>query len=251
MATLAEQVVALSKNQVKMGVTENPIGSNKVKYNRYFDVEAWRFFNTKKQGAEWCCTYVIWNIDQVLKHILGSDDKVRQWFGFPKPQYNEAAGCKQFHDYMKAKDWEVGRKEGKPGDIIFFNTKKASCGHVGLIVGVKGDIYITNEGNSGNKVAEHSYSMSSSTIHSIFHPDYESVEPQPTPPEPTPTPTYKEYKVSVRSFLAVRTKPNANGDKVGELYNNAIVTVFEENNNWGRITATKDSWVYMGYLKEV
>lgn len=244
MATLAEQVVELAHNQ--KGVTENPIGSNKVKYNRYFDVEAWQFFNTKKQGAYWCATYVIWDIDQVIKRILGTDDKVRQWFGFPKPQYNEAAGCKQFHDYIKAKGWEVGKKEGKPGDIIFFNTKTATCGHVGLIIDVKDGKYYTSEGNSGNQVSEHSYSMGSSTIHSVFHPDYESVEPQ-----PTPTPTYKEYKVSVRSFLAVRTKPNANGDKVGELYNNAIVTVFEENNNWGRITATKDSWVYMGYLKEV
>ena len=247
--SIVNEVVTLAHNQ--KGVAENPLGSNKVKYNRYFDVEAWQFFNTKKNPSEWCATYVIWDIDQVLKHILGSDDKVRQWFGMPAPKYNEAAGCKQFYSYMKKKGWEVDKKKGQPADIIFFNTSKGSCGHVGLITEVKDGKYYTSEGNSGNKVSEHSYSISDSKIYAVIHPDYESLEPQPTPPEPTPTSTYKEYKVSVKTFLAVRTKPNANGKKVGELYNDAIVTVFEEKDGWGRITATADSWCYMGYLKEV
>lgn len=246
MGKIESELSALIKKQV--GVTENPIGSNKVKYNRYFDVEAWQFFNTKKQGAYWCATYVIWAIVQVLLPILGSYAAIRKWFGMPSPANNEAAGCKQFYGYMKAKGWEVDKKKGQPLDIIFFNTKTGKCGHVGFITKVENGKYYTNEGNSGNKVSEHSYSINDSVIYAVIHPDYASIEPN---PEPTPTPTYKEYKVSVRTFLAVRTLPNANGKKVGELKNDAFVTVFEENNGWGRITATKDSWVYMGYLKEV
>lgn len=183
MGYVVNELVSLMKKQVNY--TETHV--NCTKYNRYFDVEAWQFFNTKKNGnsksagAPWCAIYVIWVIVNVLKHILGSNDACRKWLGMPAPKYNEAAGCKQFYGYLKAKGWEVAKDKGQAGDIIFLNTKSAKCGHVGLIQSVENGNYITNEGNKGNKVANDKYSFKSSTIYAIIHPDYESLEPKEEP----------------------------------------------------------------------
>ena len=76
----------------ELGVTENPLGSNKQKFSRFFDIEAWQFFNTKKNPCYWCSVYVIWTLVQVLTPILGSYDAVRKWLGMPTPKNNEAAG---------------------------------------------------------------------------------------------------------------------------------------------------------------
>ena len=46
MGKIASDIVALSKKQ--LDYTETHV--NCTKYNRYFDVEAWQFFNTKKNG---------------------------------------------------------------------------------------------------------------------------------------------------------------------------------------------------------
>lgn len=74
----------------------------------------------------------------------------------------------------------------------------------------------------------------------------------PTPaPTPEPTPTERTYKVSVNTFLAVRSTPYVaehDANKVGELYNGAVVTVFEKKNGWAKITG--NCWVYASYLKE-
>ena len=77
--------------------------------------------------------------------------------------------------------------------------------------------------------------------------DYSSITPEPTPePTPTPEPVGKKYKVSVKTFLAIRKDPDASSNKMGELYNGAEVTVFEESGSWGRISG--DLWVSMNYL---
>ena len=240
----------------ELGVTENPIGSNKQKFSRFFDVEAWQFFNTKKNPCYWCSVYVIWTLVQVLTPILGSYDAVRKWLGMPTPKNNEAAGCWQFYSYMKAKGWEIDKKKGQPGDIIFFNTSAGKCAQVGFIKRVENVKYITNEGNVYNRVSDCTHTIGSSDIYAVIHPDYESIEPKPDPeplPHPTPDPepvVNNLYKVvNIKTFLAIRTKPNANGKKVGELYNDAIVSVTEQQNGWGKITG--DLWAYMSYLKKL
>ena len=76
--------------------------------------------------------------------------------------------------------------------------------------------------------------------------------PTPTlPPTPTPTPTEKDYRVRVNTFLAVRSSPENLGDKnkVGELYNEAVVTVYEKTGSWVRITG--QSWVCADYLEPI
>jgi len=72
-------------------------------------------------------------------------------------------------------------------------------------------------------------------------------------PEPEPTPTENRYKVTnIKSFLAIRSTPEAKVDdsnKVGELYNGAIVTVLETKENWARISG--DCWCSMKYLTKI
>ena len=72
-------------------------------------------------------------------------------------------------------------------------------------------------------------------------------------PEPTPTPTENKYKViNIKTFLAIRSTPEAKADdsnKVGELYNGAIVTVIETSGNWAKISG--GCWVSTKYLQKI
>lgn len=251
---LIGQLLGLLANQV--GYKET--GTNITKYNRYFDVEAWQFFNTKKQGAQWCATFVIWAFVQVLLPIFGgSFAKIRDWFGMPSPKYNEAAGCKQFWGYMNKKGWKVAKSAGRVGDIIFFG----NCGHVGIITGVDDNNYYTEEGNKGDKVSTCKYSKSNTYIYGIMHPDWDAIAkllPEPEPdnvptPEPTLVPEITDYKVvNIKTFLSIRNTPEVKSDdsnKVGELKNGAIVSVFETKSGWARIGG--QMWVSLKYLKKV
>ena len=78
------------------------------------------------------------------------------------------------------------------------------------------------------------------------------VAPDPEP-EPTPTPTDNKYKViNIKTFLAIRNTPEAKSDdsnKVGELYNGAIVTVIETSGSWAKISG--DLWVSTKYLQKI
>ena len=75
-------------------------------------------------------------------------------------------------------------------------------------------------------------------------------DPEPTP---TPTPTENKYKViNIKTFLAIRSTPEAKADdsnKVGELYNGAIVTVIETSGAWAKISGA--CWVSTKYLQKI
>jgi len=98
-----------------------------------------------------------------------------------------------------------------------------------------------------------------------LYPTPEIVEPEPIPepdpiPEPTPDPTPEpipepsvgeEYTVRVNTFLAVRSTPEAledDSNKIGELYNGAIVIVYAKEGNWAKIGG--NMWVSMTYLED-
>lgn len=83
---------------------------------------------------------------------------------------------------------------------------------------------------------------------------YNSFKEAPDPePEPTPTPSENKYKVvNIKTFLAIRSTPEAKVDdsnKLGELYNGAIVTVLETSGNWARISG--NCWCSLNYLKKI
>lgn len=262
MGYVVDELLKLGKSQI--GYAESPKGSNKTKYGVFSDTPIskngpYPWYNGKKNGeCGWCAIGLNWEYMMVLKPLLGSYDKVRSFLGYPKPSGNAAAGCPEMFSYHKK--FKVAKDKGVPGDEIYFNTKLGKCAHVGRIVEVSGGKYKTIEYNKSDKVAYGSYAVNSSSIYAVCHIDFSSIEPkeEPTPePEPLPHPTPDPepvvdnlYKVvNIKTFLAIRTKPNANGKKVGELYNDAIVSVIEQQNGWGKITG--DLWVYMSYLKKL
>ena len=263
MGYVIDELLKLGKSQI--GVAESPKGSNRTKYGNFSDTPIskngpYPWYNGKKNGVPWCAVGINWEFMMVLKPLLGSYDKVRSYLNYPKPADNCAAACPYMYKYLKDKFGEVAKNKGVAGDVIFFNTS-SKCGHVGRIYEVKDGKYKTIEYNKGDKVDWGSYSVNSTKIYAVIHIDFSSIEPkeeEPTPdPEPLPHPTPEPepvvdnlYKVvNIKTFLAIRTKPNANGKKVGELYNDAIVSVTEQQNGWGKITG--DLWVYMSYLKKL
>lgn len=160
MLNIVEKVLDTAKSQV--GYKET--GTNNTKYSKFFDTTAWQFFNTKKQGAEWCSIFIHWCLCQNIPY-----DKVRKILGEPTPKNNCAAGVKYFYEYMKSKKLII--KDPAPGDIIFLNSFK----HVGIIESIDDKIH-TIEGNKGNAVKRCTYTKMSSKISAYGRPDYKSVE---------------------------------------------------------------------------
>ena len=78
-------------------------------------------------------------------------------------------------------------------------------------------------------------------------------DPKPPGPEPTPTPTDDTYQVTgIHTFLTLRNTPEVKNDdsnKVGELYNGAIVTVKEISGDWARISG--ECWCSTKYLTKL
>ena len=262
---MRDKIINLAQRQV--GYKET--GTNHTKYAQWFDTTGWQWFNTKKQGAEWCAIFVCWLFAQ--KETLGKT-KAYTFLGMPKNKNdNCAAACPYFWKYLKAKGYHVDKKKGQPGDIIFFNSK---CSHVGIIEKVEGNTYHTIEGNKSNQVKRCSYAKSSAAIYGIMHPNWAAVEPKPeptpapdpeplpdptpdpapvpTPPTPTPKPkTYPKYKVTAKSGLNVRRGPGKGYGVVKTLKYDTTVTVYEQKNGWGKISKTSSQWVSMAYLKKI
>ena len=257
-------------------------GTNITKYAKYFDTPkseggAWQFFNTKKQGAEWCALLLIWTFCQIL-----GTEKTREFLGLPKPADNCAAGCKFFFQYLEKKGYKVGKSEGQPGSIVFFNTKNAKCGHVGMIEKVDDNKYYTIEGNKSNSVKRCSYVKNSTTIYAICNLPYDQLEtaspapaepakpeepaPEPKPePKPAPAPAPEKpkatiYKVKTNSGLPLRLRaePNTSSPRIASIKNGSSITVTEivdgekinGNKSWAKTTYNgKTGYCSMAYLK--
>lgn len=161
-------------------------GKNITKYSRWFDVEAWQFFNTKKQGAEYCAIGQIWAVCQVL-----GTTQTREFFGFPAPKNNCAAGCGYFYDYLKKKGYQTTMDKLKPLDYVFFKSGK-SCSHVGIIEKVDSKKLYCIEFNVDNQVKRVTHNRSSNIYFGFMSPDWSKAHwigengaaPDPLPAKP-------------------------------------------------------------------
>lgn len=160
MATVNEFVTTA---QHQIGYKES--GTNITKYSEDFDTKYWQFFNTKKQGAEWCSIFVHWCAVKTI-----GKDKTLKFFG-ETPKTNAAAGVGYFWYYLKAKGYKSSAAKAKMGDIIFFkNTKGIS--HVGIVEKADSKNIISIEGNKSNSVKRCTHSKTASTIYGVMSPTW-------------------------------------------------------------------------------
>ena len=252
-----EKVLNLASRQV--GYKET--GKNDTKYARYFDVEAWQWFNTKKQGSEWCAIFICWLFCQ--NEIIGPK-RARVFLGCPEPKNNCAAGCGYLYDYMKDKGYQSSLDKAKPGDIIFFKSG-SKCSHVGIVEKTdKTNIY-TIEGNAGNMVKRVTHKRSSKTVYfGIMSPDYASldkaaekpVEQLPDKPAPvTPAaPAKVIYQVNTKyDPLMLRCGAGTNFPIICRLPKGATVTYKgTTTGKWLKVQyKTMIGWAHGDYLKKV
>lgn len=160
MATVNEFVTTA---QHQIGYKES--GTNITKYSQDFDTTYWQFFNTKKQGAEWCSIFVHWCAVKTI-----GKDKTLKFFG-ETPKTNAAAGVGYFWDYLKAKGYKSSAANAKMGDIIFFKNSKG-ISHVGIVEKVDAKNIISIEGNKSNSVKRCTHSKTASTIYGVMSPTW-------------------------------------------------------------------------------
>ena len=251
MTSMRDKYVNLLTRQI--GYPENPLGSNKTKYGRWFDVEAWQYFNGKKNGAcGWCAELVIWGVAQ--DEILGKAESMK-FLGLPAPKNNAAAGCPQFYNYLVAKGYKIDKTKGIKGDIIFFNTSLGKCSHVGSIKREDNNYYYTIEGNKSNRVGEGKYAKNSSSIYAVCHlpwEKYDTVEAKPieslpttTTPVETPTINYYRVKTLTGATLTLRSAPNKSSSVVANMPQNSTIVV--KNFVTGQLVYGSKKWAYVTY----
>ena len=237
------EILKLAASQV--GYKET--GKNQTKYARYFDVEAWQWFNTKKQGTEWCAIFICWLFTQVI-----GNKPALSFLGCPAPKNNCAAGCGYLYDYMKAKGYKSDIQKVKPGDIVFFKSG-SKCSHVGIAESVSGGKIITIEGNKDNQVKRVTHNISSNIYFGVMSPDYSKAhwvgeasapDPLPSKPEAPATPT-NELKagdiliVSIKyasSELNLRAYPSVSAPVIQRMKKGWKVTYLgERSGSWLKV----------------
>lgn len=143
-------------------------GKNITKYSADFDTKWPTYFNTKKQGAEWCSILYNWLF------VKAYGEKLAKQMLFEPDKGNCAAGCKYAAQYYKNKN--RFDKNPRVGDQIFFYVG-GDINHTGIVidVDVNRNNITTIEGNSSNMVQQKNYSLRNSSIAGYGHPDFSLV----------------------------------------------------------------------------
>lgn len=125
-------------------------GNNLTKYGKWYGMN----------GAAWCHMFVSWCANQA---------------GVKTSIVPKTASCSSGMNWFKKKNLfkYKGKYTPKRGDIIYFCS--AGSSHVGIVEKVSGNTVHTVEGNTSNKVARRSYSLSAAKITGYGVPKYENL----------------------------------------------------------------------------
>ena len=106
------KVIELARGE--LGQTENPAGSNRVKY--------WDAYDPKMQGQPWCVAFLWWVFQQAGERMA--------FFGGGK-----TASCSVLLRWYKEQGLTVPVEDVQPGDIVILNFHgKSESEHCGLVV---------------------------------------------------------------------------------------------------------------------
>ena len=259
MASAMERYLELIHSQ--LGYKET--GTNQTKYGKFFDTPkadggAWQYFNTHKQGSEWCSLLIHWAI-----YKLFGEKKTRKLLNEPSAKNNCGAGVKYLWNYLSAakRTFKRGEKTPKRGDIIFFG----NLSHVGTVTNVKNSRVYTEEGNSGNAVKEHSYALTNKKIYGYARLDWSIVEeskPKPTPSDKKETvkatqsaesfDTYyaRSYKVT-RDVLNIRDGASTDYKSLVKMKKDDKCRCYGYfTNNWLYVRYENSSAIYEGFVSK-
>ena len=157
--------------------TANAGNGNWTKYARDLWAANPHYYQSNKNGYDWCAVFVDWCIYMAC----GEDAvKAQNAMCYTGPY---GAGCPSSVMYYR----EAGRFKGrltadpKPGDQIFFGTSD-NIKHTGIVENVANGKVTTIEGNSSNKVRRRTYALTDSTIYGYGFPRYDG-ETAPKEPE--------------------------------------------------------------------
>lgn len=120
----------VSAAMMEIGNTENPPGSNLIKYNEWF--------YKKPVGSPWCSTFVCWCFDKAGIRIQGGD-----W----------TRGFASVPNFKKARKSEITTTP-QPGDIVIFEFNgKPEPDHIGIFNHwiEEGKTFKCIEGNTSSK----------------------------------------------------------------------------------------------------
>lgn len=134
-------------------------GRNFAEYTRVWGKVDNREGNGVSYGYAWCAAFVSWCLRQA---------------GVPKDIALTEISCGRMTTWFKNRNMFYAADSGYTpvlGDIIMF-ADEDSPSHVGFVLGVKDGKVYTIEGNGGEKVATHSYSLTSSYLYGYCVPKY-------------------------------------------------------------------------------
>lgn len=149
--------------QSQIGYKEE--GKNITKYAKDFDTKYPTFYNTKKQGADWCDIFNDWNYVETF----GEENAKKMLY---QPSKSTGAGCKFSANFYKQNNAFYSTPE--IGDQIFFFVG-GEINHTGIVESVTNEQVITIEGNCSNQVKRQYHKKNASNIAGYGRPDWSVV----------------------------------------------------------------------------
>lgn len=146
--------------------TANSGSADYTKYARDFDTKYPNWYNGKKNGFAWCDMFVDW----IFLTAFGYENALKL---LCQPERSAGAGCTYSLGYYKAKG-QLYTSNPKPGDQIFFGSSTSNVSHTGIVEKVDSSKVYTIEGNTSNKVARRTYSLTDKTIVGYGRPAYDA-----------------------------------------------------------------------------
>ena len=138
---------------------------------QYFDdlkANGYNFYNTRKQGGEWCDMTVDWAMCQAF----GPENARAVLY---QPLESCGAGCVFSANYYRQNGAWISRGgEPRTGDQIFFGPKGDET-HTGIVERVDASNVYTIEGNTSDRLLRKSYGRNESKIAGYGRPNYQVV----------------------------------------------------------------------------
>ena len=140
-------------------------GNNKYnKYAEFIDKNYPDFYNTKKNGCDWCDIFV----DYLFIKAYGYENALRLTC---QPLYSCGAGCTFSYGYYKDKG-QTGKTPKLGAQIFFISDDGKTLRHTGIVVDYDYETVTTVEGNVGDTVCKKTYTRLNKKIYGYGYPKY-------------------------------------------------------------------------------